>query len=404
MLHTSAVNFLLQVALLLSGAVLFGQAAKWLRLPTVIGELVGGILLGPTFLGMIAPEVFTALFPTTGAATLGREALGRLGLLLFLFLAGSEVDLSHFRQQFRSIFWTSICGMVVPFALGVALVRVFPGLWGATDLRFQLLIGTALAISALPVIIRILKDLGLLASEIGLIVLAAAAIDDLIGWALFGAILAPVAQGPVGVVLPLLRTVLVVFGVLLLGRLVCRPLLLWLQARRADPAVLLAVLCVLVLLVSAATEALGIHAVVGAFLLGVVLQVKEGGKEGVGAMLASPFLALLTPLYFVAVGLKANFTTDFDPLLTFAITTVACVGKAVGGSFGAWCGGLGRQAALAVGFGMNARGAMAIILATVALDHHLIDGRVFVSLVFMALFTSLISGPIMGYLLRQDKE
>jgi Kef-type K+ transport system membrane component KefB len=124
----------------------------------------------------------------------------------------------------------------------------------------------------------------------------------------------------------------------------------------------------------------------------------------VGAMLASPFLALLTPLYFVAVGLKANFTTDFDPLLTFAITTVACVGKAVGGSFGAWCGGLGRQAALAVGFGMNARGAMAIILATVALDHHLIDGRVFVSLVFMALFTSLISGPIMGYLLRQDKE
>ena len=395
--------FLLQVTILLVGAVFFGQLAKFLRLPMVIGELIGGIILGPTVFGMLIPATFTVLFPAAGAATQSREALARVGLLLFLFLAGSELDIFHLQRHKRCILWTSLCGMLASFSLGVVLARCFPSLWGASvsvgTLRFPLLMGTALAISALPVIARILKDMGLQGSDLAVIVIAAAAIDDLVGWTLFGAILAPVEGKTVSIILPLLRTLAAVAFVLVVGHFVCRPVLKWIQGRKVDPLVTLMVLCVFVLLVATATEAIGVHAVVGAFLMGIVLK----GKEGNEAVLSSPLLALLAPLYFGSVGLKANFATHFDPLLTFAITLAACLGKTLGGGLGAWLGGMTGRTALAVGFGMNARGAMAIILATVALEHHLIDERVFVSLVFMALFTSLLSAPMMGYLLRQKK-
>lgn len=409
MAHQDLVAFFLRTGVMLAAALLCGQLMRRVHQPRVLGELVAGIFLGPTVFGALFPRLSAALLPASSSVIAAQDIMLQIGMLFFLFVAGLEVNLPHLRRNSRAVILTSVAGITIPFALGAAAVLLFPRLWGpqatTSGITFVLFIGAALSISALPVIARIFMDLNLLNQPIGGIVLAAATVNDLIGWALFTVVLGQFvpASASHGIGVTLLLLVLFTITVLALGRYVGGPILHWLRRTLAWPSGFISVTAVLILLGAAIAEGIGIHAIFGAFLVGVALgQVveKENEAHDVIYQFAVSFFA---PLYFVSVGLKADFAANFDVGLVLFVLAVATVGKIAGSSLGARLGGMSGREALAIGVGMNARGALEMILATVALDYGIIDERLFVALVTMALVTSFLSGPILPRLLARPQ-
>ena len=404
------VLFFLQIGLMLSMALAGGYVMRKLRQPAVLGELVGGIILGPTIFGALAPNAYTWLFPTPSIVNSGREAVITLGMLFFLFSAGLEVNLARLIGRAWVIILTSIFGVLIPFGLGFGAVRALPQLWGVQDqsLLLPVFIGTALSISALPVIARILMDLNLLDTELGGMVITAAVIDDLIGWSLFAASLSAFTaespnKNPWGTFVLVIGALILFWG---LGRWLIQPFLHWLQRVVDWTGGFISVIAIWILTAAALAEGVGIHPVFGAFQAGVVLGQGLGSKKDypVYEIIQQFAVNFFAPLYFVSVGLKANFVRDFDLRLALVVILIASVGKIAGAGFGAWLGGLSPREALAVGSGLNARGAMEIILASVALEFHVIDQRIFVALVTMALVTSMLSGPLMQRLMMKKES
>lgn len=408
MSHAALVILFLQFSVMLAVGLCAGQVMRRLGMPAVLGELVGGIVLGPTLVGALTPTFYDWLFPTTPAIVAGRDSVIKLGMLFFLFVAGLEVDPVRVRWHGATIAWTSICGVMLPFILGFGSVLLLPGLWEpgqqSSTLLLALYIGTALSISALPVIARILIDLDLIRKEMGVVVMAAATIDDLIGWSLFAVILSQFlpdsSQRSVWVTLAL---VLALFLLMLtVGRWAGPHILRWSRAHLPWPSGFLALTTIGVLAASAAAEAAGIHAFLGAFLVGVALARSTEQRDEAHEVVYQFAISFFAPIYFVSVGLQANFAAHFDLVLVLFVLLVACVGKIAGAGFGAWMGRLPLRQALAVGFGMNARGAMGMVLASLALEYGIIDQRVFVALIIMAVVTSIMSGPVMLRLLARD--
>ena len=405
MSEREVVVFFLELAALLAVGLLAKVVTQRLGLQTIFGELIGGILLGPTLFGALAPDWFGWLFPTGGPITAARTGVIQLGMLFFLLMAGMELNYLQAHRLRAAIGWTSLCGLVLPFALGFGAAIALPGLWGShpagKSLVFALFLGTALAISALPVIARILMDMNLLRSEIGTVVMAAAMINDVIGWTLFAVILSNFVAGGATAANPW-RSLLFV-GVLWLVMLLLRPLAQRALRRQPEPAPgsgnLVGLAALAVLIFGALAESVGVHSFLGAFLVGIALS-PNSAKANPGQEAVQQFVVhFFAPIYFVSVGLQANFVANFDLAMVVVIVLVACLGKVAGATLGARLGKLPARKALAVGFGMNARGAMEIVLASVALQYGLIDQRIFVALIIMAVVTSLISGPAMQRLL-----
>jgi Kef-type K+ transport system membrane component KefB len=195
--HAQLYIFFMQIGLMLAVAWLFGYVMKRLNQPVVLGELLGGILLGSTGLGNISPDIYAAVFPIDNTISTSIDGLLKVGMLFFMFAAGLEINLVHFRQCKLIIASTSLLGGLLPFALGFGMVLLFPSLWGQTNrpMLLALFMGTALSISALPVIARILMDMQLIDTRIGITVMSSAMINDLIGWSLFAFILHDLEQG-----------------------------------------------------------------------------------------------------------------------------------------------------------------------------------------------------------------
>ncbi len=401
--------FSLQIGFMLAVALLFGKLMHMLHQPIILGELIGGIVLGPTVLGAFAPGTFEWLFPLSGATVVARDALLKLGMLFFLFSAGLEIDLSRVKQKGTSIVLTSVFGIAVPFFLGFVSALFFGDLWDMNGkverMIFALFMGTALSISALPVIVRILSDLNLLQTDLGVVIVSSATVNDLIGWSLFAVVLSTVVPyGIPGTSLTMSLILVVVFFVLVLtfGRWGGQLILNLLKPHLTWAGSFIGVMIVLMLLIAAIAEAIGIHAILGAFLAGIALASRYGEQKQAHEVVHRFAISFFVPIYFVSIGLKANFSINFDlPLLLF-ILSVASVGKICGAGLGAWMGGMSRKDALAVGFGMNARGMMEIILASIALEFSLIDERIFVSLIVMAIITSMISGPVLQRLITKN--
>jgi Kef-type K+ transport system membrane component KefB len=409
MAHRDLLLLYLQLGVMLAFAMAGGQAARRFNLPAVAGELLAGIVLGPTVLGLLAPHLHAWLFGGTGAAASGREAVTRLGVLFFVFVAGMEVDLKPLREKASRVIWTSLAGIIAPLGLGFGLVMLLPSLW-APHARgslpaLGLFIGTALSISALPVISRILIDLDLLKRELGAVIMTAATVNDLVGWLLFQLNLANFSPGGISPASLLLTAggVLGCFALTLtVGRVLGQRLLRWLRAGRFWPRSFIAVCAVLALAGASVAEGIGIHAVFGAFLMGVALapnsHERNSGHEAVYQFVTNFF----APVYFVSIGIMVDFARNFNLALVTLVLLVACLGKVLGGAAGARCGGMPPREAWAVGFGLNARGAIEMILATVALECGLIDAQVFVALIVMALVTSVLSGPVLQRLMARE--
>ena len=407
LIHADVVHLLLQLSIMLVVGRLFAEAARKLKQPAVVGEIFGGILLGPTVLGMISPDWFHSLFPVPSTSGTILAGFVQVAVVMLLFIAGLEVDLHIVWQQGKQAVFTSLLGLIIPFFMGFIFPYFFPDFFGIKDqhqhLVFALFMGTAMAISALPVIVRILMDLNLFKSRMGLLVVTSAMVDDVVGWIIFSVILGMIGRNghamSFGYTIGLTVTYVVVM--LTVGRGLLNRVLPWVNKKLAWPGGVLSLSLALCFLGAAFTEYIGIHAIFGAFIMGVAFGDSEHFSERAKEIVHQFINNIFAPLFFVSIGLRVNFFTNFDWLLTLIIIVIAFAGKIIGCGLGTRLGGFTWRESFAAACGMNARGAMEIILGIVALENGLINEKVFVSLVVMALVTSMSSGPLMKWLLKK---
>lgn len=406
--HADVVHLLIQLSAMLVMGRIFAEFARKIKQPAVIGEIIAGIILGPTVLGMLQPGWFEALFPPDSGSGIVLSGFVQVAVVMLLFIAGLEVDLHIVMQQGRQALTTSVFGLIIPFSIGFSFPFFFSEFFGISDSAdarwiFALFMGTAMAITALPVIVRILMDLNMFRSKIGLLVVASAMVDDLVGWLIFSVILGLI--GKENGSMPLINTIILTIGyaafMITIGRGLLNRLLPWVNKNLAWPGGVLSISLALCFLAGAFTEYIGIHAIFGAFIMGVALGDSEHFSERAKEIVHQFINNIFAPLFFVSIGLRVNFITNFDLLLTLAIIAIAFTGKIIGSGLGARIGGFSWRESLAAGFGMNARGAMEIILGLIALENNLINEKVFVSLVIMALVTSMTSGPLMKWALSR---
>lgn len=410
MSHHELVVFFLAVGVLLLAARVLGEIARSLNQPAVLGEILAGIILGPTVFGALAPEAQAWLFPQAGGFPIALQAVTVLAITLFLLVAGLEVNLSAVLRQGRSTAIISLFGMIIPFAVGFGCAHYFPATFGAEPnsppLIFSLFVGTALAISALPVIVKTLLDLNIYKSDFGMLVVSVAVIDDLAGWMLFAVILGMMgsqSEGFLSVQATIGATLAFAVVLLTVGRAVINRLLPLVQAYTSWPGGVLSFAVIGALFCAAFTEWIGIHAIFGAFLFGVALGDSSHLREKTRHTLEYFIAFIFAPLFFASVGLRVDFARNFDLFLVLAVIAIACIGKIFGCGLAGRLSGYSWRESWAIGFGMNARGAMEIILALLALNAGLISERMFVALVIMALFTSMIAGGLMQKILQRKK-
>jgi Kef-type K+ transport system membrane component KefB/mannitol/fructose-specific phosphotransferase system IIA component (Ntr-type) len=401
----------LALAALLAGAKLSGELAKKFNQPSVLGEIVAGILLGPTVLGHYRPNIHAMLFPHSGPVALVLDGVTAISVVFFLLTAGIEIDLASIFRQGKSALLVSSFGMVIPFAFGFVAAWIAPSFLGADQnasrLVFALFIGTALSISALPVVARILMDLDLLRTEMGTVVMSSAMFDDLAGWILFGLVLGmlhPQADAGHGI----RHTVVLVVGfavlMLTIGRWLIHKLLPFIQAHTTWPGGVLGFIFSATLASAAFAEYAGIHAVFGAFITGAAVGESPHLRERTSEHIHQIVTNVFAPLFFASIGLHTNFVANFHIEVTAVILAVACFGKLIGAGWGAKLGGMDTRSAISIGLAMNARGAMEMILGILALQAGLIREPMFVAIVVMALVTSLISAPAIRILVRGKKS
>ncbi len=410
----AAVFLGLAVLLLVSKAL--GELARRLGHAAVIGELGAGILLGPTVFGGIFPELAAKIFPKTGAGGAFFSVLQGIGVLIFLLTAGTETHLSRLRQHARAAIWVSAGGVILPFAIGFTSAHYGHGFFAGSlagpvaagkPLVLELFFATALAISALPVIAKVLMDLGLLRSEIGVVTMAAAILDDLAGWLIFACVLGLATLGSelrwsdlaamIGLTLLFSAAMLVGF----------RPLIHrmfgWLRTHTPWPSTFVTLSIVCAFIAAAMTEWIGVHGLFGAFIAGVAIADSDHADEAARKPLEEMSLSFFAPLFFAMIGLRVDFIRGFDGPLIAVVLAVACLGKVLGCGIMARIAGLEPAKAWSVGFAMNARGAMEIVLGLAAFQAGLISEKLFVALVVMALVTSLMSAPVIRWLLRREQ-
>ena len=395
----------LHLAAMLVTALVLGQIARRLGIPAVVGEIAGGLLLGPTVLGRLSPETFAWLFPPSGPVTSARAAIARVGMLFFIVTIGLDISVGEFRRLGKKALAVGSVGTFVPLLLGFVMCYVFPATIGVLpkDLfSTALFMGSLLSLSANPVIARILLDMGLFKSDIGRTIMSATLVDDLVGWGLFAVILAefgPHATGK-GQGLAIFGVVcLFIGGTILVGKLLLPRLMAWVWERLPRPSAFISTVILLALLGAAASEHLGLHSFLGAFLVGIALADVAEKYPQPFATIADFAYAVFTPIFFVSMAISADFVAGFDPWLVLLITAVAFLGKISGVYLGGKLVGMDDRQALAVGCGLNARGILGIVMAAAAYDAELIDLRLFVACVLMCVFTTMAAGPALAAIL-----
>lgn len=400
---------LLALGVLLTLARVLGEAARRLGLPAVAGELAAGVLLGPTAFGALFPQTFQFLFPADGAVGLALDGFMRLAMVFFLFVAGLEVDLSRAFGRGGASLGVALGGVAAPLAVGLAAVWLAPGLFplpaGASRPEHALFVGVALAVSALPMVAKTLMDLGLFRSDFGMLVMASAVLVDVAVWTLFSVVLAvadPGGDHPS----PMSHALLTVgFAVLLLtaGRSLTHRLLGVLTRLGVTPSGVLGLALGVSLLLAAASEAMGAHVVLGAFLAGVCLGDSSHLRERSRMAIMDFVSAIFVPLFLAAIGLHLDLTRSLDPALFPVLLALALAAKFSGVYPAARWSGAGVRESLATAAALNDRGAMGVILCRMALLAGLCDERFFTTYVAVALTTSLMSGPAIRRLLRTGR-
>ena len=407
-LELNALTLLLtQMVVIILSSRLLALVVRRLGQPQVIAEVVAGILLGPSLLGLVAPEVMNGVFPAGSMPLL--KLISQLGLILFMFLVGLEFDVRRLQGRTSASVAISHVSIVVPFLLGMGLAWVLQGAYkapGVAPLGFFLFFGIALSVTAFPVLARILSERNLTTTRVGSIAIACAAVDDVTAWCLLAFVVAVARASALHEALWTTGFALVFIAVMVWG---VRPFLKRLATRVGPDGMTPPVLAIslVALLVSAGlSEAIGIHALFGAFLFGAVLP-KEGNlSTALAEKIETVAVGLLLPLFFAFSGLRTQLGLLDSPhqwLVTGAIIAVATLGKFGGSAIAARFTGLTWRESSAIGILMNTRGLMELIVLNIGLDLGVISPTVFTMLVVMALVTTFITTPVLR-LVYPDRE
>jgi Kef-type K+ transport system membrane component KefB len=388
---------LLDIGLVLATGALLGRWVRRLRQPAVIGEIIAGVALGPSLLGLLPGNPTAWLFPAEGRPYL--SAVAQIGLALFMFLIGSEFDPALLRSHRGTAAAVSIGSITVSFGLGVALATLLydrhdtVGVHHVGFTEFALFLGVAMSITAFPVLARILVEKRLTGTGVGSIALVSAAIDDVLAWCLLAVITAiATASGP----LDLVRMLILLAVFLTVLRTVVRPFLLFMTRRYATTHLLVAVVAV-VFLAAYATTWIGLHAIFGAFCIGLVMPREPAAelRERVRRPLEHVSVVLL-PVFFIVTGLGVDIDglTATNLLELVAIVLVACVGKLVGAIVPAVSFGMSWRDAGTLGILVNTRGLTELVVLSVGLQLGVLDRQMFTMMVLMALITTALAGPL----------
>lgn len=393
--------FLLQLLVLLLVAKGAGALLKRVGQPAVIGEMAAGLMMGPLVLGSLLPQLHGALFPAASLAPLG--LLSQLGVLMFLLVAGAELDLAALRGRRRFAFTVSHAGIAVPFMLGVALaIWLYPqhGPQGVGFTSFALFVGISMSITAFPVLLRILADRGITHTPLGQTAIACAALGDATAWCLLALI---VAAAQAGGWLPASFNLLgvVAFVALMLG--LVRPWFARQQVVAGREGRWLLGILLLSLASALVTEMLGIHALFGAFAAGVAVSSNAPLRALLMARVEPFAVTLLLPLFFAMTGLRmrADALHAGDIVLCLVVIAVATAGKLLGTFSAARSTGLPAREAWRLGALMNTRGLMELIVLNLGYELGLLGDRLFAVLVIMALVTTAMTGPLLNLIERR---
>ncbi len=404
----SLLVLLLQVGLLLLTALLLGQLAQRLRMPAIVGELSAGVLLGPSLLAHVAPDLGNWLFPHTTAQMHLLDSIGQFGVILLVGLTGMHLDLKLVRRQGGRAAGVSAAGLLLPLGLGVWLGFQLPGQLrapGSDATVFAIYIGVAMCVSAIPVIARTLTDMKLIHRDIGQMILVAGTVDDAVGWVLVSLITAMATTGLHSgeVVAALARLAIVLVLAMTVGRLVVRAAMR--AATRSGVRGLPVVTAVVLLILSAAgSQAMQLEAVFGAFLCGILIsQCRETDAKELEP-LNTTVGTVLAPLFFATAGLRIDLTALATPKIALwglAVFAIAVVGKFLGAFLGGRLSGMNRWESLALGAGMNARGVIEVIIAMIGVRLGLLTVEMYSIIVLVAVLTSVMAPPLLRYAMNR---
>lgn len=392
---------LVQFAVILLTARAFGELMQRLGQPSVLGELLAGILLGPSFLGLHWPGAYAALFPAQPLAFHLLEILASLGMIFLLFIVGMETDVRVLRELGRPAVTVALCDLLVTFSLGLALGASLPeeflGPLGSREV-FVLFMGVAVSVTAIPVLAKILMELDLIKRNLGITVLGAGLAEDLFGWIALSIVLDLAHRGSVShlsIGRSLLSTGLFLALAWTVGRRVVRSLFQWVDAHSRMAHRRVTVAALIILTGAAITQWIGIHAVFGAFLAGILVAHAPAFGPKDRETLESLSFGIFSPIFFSFAGLQVRLHEMQEWGFFAVVLAAATSGKLLGAYLGGRLGGFGRIESVAMGIGMNARGAMELVLALLGLSAGIISQPMFSIVVMTAVITSLITPPLL---------
>jgi Kef-type K+ transport system membrane component KefB len=403
--------FLLQVLLLLGLARGFGELLRRWGHPPLIGEILIGVALGPTILGRALPELQQAIFPLDAIQQSMLETVSWFGVLFLLLETGLEVDVSAAWRQRGPALRVGTIGVIVPLVLGFLLSLGLPDRYLADPeqrVTFALFLGTTMAISAMVIIARVLHDLDLVKSDLGLVTLCGYAVNDILAWIIFSLVLATATQSTVtvGSVILFLSFTLAFTGLsLTLGLRWVDRAIAYIGTQRPDnPGAVLSFVCCLGLLWGAITQWAGLTALLGFFLAGIMAGEAQALSERTRQVLSQMVHAIFVPLYFASIGLRIDFLANFDLLLVAFVTVVSIAGKYLGAWLGALGPGISREDRRSVAIAFTPSGVTGIVVASVALEHDILSTPVFVAIVFSTLISSLAVAPWLAWSIRRRRD
>lgn len=396
----SIAQLLVSIGAIVLATRIFGWLFERMGQPCVVGEMTAGIVLGPSLLGDFFPSALNYAFPSSVLATL--TALSQLGILLFMFIVGLEVDINRLLKSRATVVLTSNFSIIIPFLSGVGLARLLYPRFAGADVpffHFAVFVGTAMSVTAFPVLARILRERDLLGTDLGRIAISCAAMDDASAWLLLACLTAMVRSASNWTILASTSFKFVLFVACMLGPV--RWAMAWLGAfwkRRGLSPGLLSTVVLLILLSSWTTEQIGMHALFGAFTAGLIMPKFAGLVAQLRKKIEPLTLALLLPLFFALTGLRTRIDLILGKemwLCTFAIIAIATLGKFTGASVTSYMLGMKWRDSAGLGVLMNTRGLVELVVLTVGLDLKILSPALFTMMVVMALVTTFMATPIL---------
>jgi Kef-type K+ transport system membrane component KefB len=404
-----SIRFFFQLAFILATCRVVGLIARRFGQPQVVGEMIAGVVMGPSLFGLLFPEAQAHIFPKSSLTI--TYAVAQIGLVLYMFLVGVEFQVDLIRKRLRSAASVSIAGIVTPFTLGslLALAFITNGQYFAPNVarwEAMLFMGAAISITAFPMLARIIYERGLTGTSLGTLALAAGSMDDAAAWCIFAIVLASFSRNPVIALSAIGGGVLYAVVVLTIGRRLLNLLGRKVEREGTMGAPMFTFVLMLVMLCAGITDAIGIYAVFGGFILGTAMPRGLFARE-IERRLEPLTTNFLLPLFFVYSGLNTRLGL-LDSLMLWAVALVillaACFGKGVACWLAARLNGEENREALAIGTLMNARGLMELIILNIGLERGVITPTLFTIMVMMAIVTTLMASPVFEFVYRRSSR